>query len=270
MSYKTDYHIHSFFSPDSQAKPEDSIKRAEELGLNEIIFTEHCDCSYEHALPPEEEKWPLLDVNGYTKYIEDVRKKFNIKVGIGIELGQAVQDPIFADKMIKAYPWDMVIGSYHNLKGEYDFCFMKYKDMDLPKLMKRYFQEQYLLVEDNRFDVLGHLYYFVRYIYRQGLSVELSPFKGIVSDIFKLLVKNGRGIEINTSCIGDKYNDLIPNFEFIKLYKQCGGEIITIGSDSHTPDRIGFGQELAVTAIKEAGFKAITTFEKRKPSFKDI
>jgi len=40
MIYKTDYHVHSWFS-DGRAAPEDYIAPALEAGLNEIGFSEH-------------------------------------------------------------------------------------------------------------------------------------------------------------------------------------------------------------------------------------
>ena len=38
-----DYHIHSEFSDDSREPMENQVRRAIELGLEEICFTEHVD-----------------------------------------------------------------------------------------------------------------------------------------------------------------------------------------------------------------------------------
>src|SRR5512143_758675 len=51
MKYKIDLHVHSKFSGDNDADPEESIIRAIELGLNGVAFTEHY--YYEASEPVE-------------------------------------------------------------------------------------------------------------------------------------------------------------------------------------------------------------------------
>ncbi|MBF0557298.1 MAG: PHP domain-containing protein [Nitrospirae bacterium] len=51
MEFNIDMHVHSRGSGDSEADPEDMIKRAIEVGLNGIVFTEHY--SYEASRPVE-------------------------------------------------------------------------------------------------------------------------------------------------------------------------------------------------------------------------
>ncbi|WP_411680319.1 hypothetical protein [Clostridium thailandense] len=52
----------------------------------------------------------------------------------------------------------------------------------------------------------------------------------------------------------------------IKL-NNLGGEIITIGSDSHTQDDVGAGFDESVNLLKEIGFEKITLYRRRKPYF---
>ena len=47
-----------------------------------------------------------------------------------------------------------------------------------------------------------------------------------------------------------------------------GGEIITIGSDAHTPEGIANGFNRAAEVLSECGFKYYTIFENRLPEFK--
>ncbi len=41
----------------------------------------------------------------------------------------------------------------------------------------------------------------------------------------------------------------------LKLYRECGGEIITIGSDAHKAEYIGFYQKEAHEMLETAGFQ---------------
>ena len=42
-----DYHIHTRYSSDSTEEPENIIRHAIELGLDEICFTDHTDLDYQ-------------------------------------------------------------------------------------------------------------------------------------------------------------------------------------------------------------------------------
>jgi histidinol-phosphatase (PHP family) len=53
----------------------------------------------------------------------------------------------------------------------------------------------------------------------------------------------------------------------LSLYKQLGGEIITIGSDAHTPADVARYQTEALQYLCQAGFKYYTIFDRRKPVF---
>ena len=202
--------------------------------------------------------------------IDSLRQISPIKVGLGIELGQATFALDAAQKALSAYDWDFVLGSLHNIEGGTDFYYVDYRSADIEKLTSLYFKDLYDLVKWNGFDVLSHLYYHLRYIYRQGLELDIKKYETEIREIFKLLISNGKGIEVNNSSLYDAFGDVIPGLYFLKIYREMGGEIITIGSDAHVEDRVGLGVDYAVGLLKEAGFKAISSFEKRKVSFIDI
>ena len=54
------------------------------------------------------------------------------------------------------------------------------------------------------------------------------------------------------------------------MFRDLGGEIITTGSDGHTPDAVGKNIEDATEILKEAGFKYVSRFRKMKPTFERI
>ena len=59
MNRPADFHTHSLFSSDSDAKPEENIKAAINLGLSSICFTEHNDFDF----PPEDNKDVLFQLD---------------------------------------------------------------------------------------------------------------------------------------------------------------------------------------------------------------
>ena len=55
---KIDYHMHTWFSGDSEADPREHVKQAIALGLDEICFTDHRDFDY-----------PIVFTNFFTNLI---------------------------------------------------------------------------------------------------------------------------------------------------------------------------------------------------------
>ena len=62
----------------------------------------------------------------------------------------------------------------------------------------------------------------------------------------------------------------MPSDDVLKLYKQCGGEIITLGSDAHYVKDIAFDFNESLKLLQSVGFKYIATFDKQKPTFHSI
>ncbi len=57
-----------------------------------------------------------------------------------------------------------------------------------------------------------------------------------------------------------------PKTEILSLYRDLGGEIITIGSDAHSPEFIGYKYKEAEKSLCKLGFKYIYIFKERKKS----
>lgn len=51
------------------------------------------------------------------------------------------------------------------------------------------------------------------------------------------------------------------------MYKDLGGEIITIGSDAHFPEYIGYKFEDIPEFLKSIEFNYYTVFENQNPKF---
>ena len=49
------------------------------------------------------------------------------------------------------------------------------------------------------------------------------------------------------------------------MYRDLGGEVITIGSDSHKKEHLGAFVRETMNEMKALGFKAFYTFEKMVP-----
>ena len=112
---------------------------------------------------------------------------------------------------------------------------------------------------------MGHL----NLVHRRGVQFlseySYEMFKSEIDDILKALISKGAGIEINTSGFRYHGGDMLPGIDVVKAYIKLGGNIITVGSDSHYVKDTFFGLIRAYEALDKAGIKEITVFKNRKP-----
>lgn len=276
-----DCHTHTQFSVDSEADINACVERAADLGLVAYAITDHCECDawYSEEHYSEAEK-ALLEATNYAADFEAsvsavtaLQEKYDGKLNLicGTELGQILFDKeaasiVNADKRV-----DFIIGSVHRIHGEKDFYFIDYTKLDMDEiydLLNRYFKEVYELCQTDLFDVVGHITYSLRYMkQRHGICPDISRFDDIIAESFRTLAHSGRGIEINTSGIRQGFGASFPDLKYVKMFRELGGEIITIGSDSHTPEDIGANVADGAEIAKVAGFRYLTYFKERKPNF---
>ena len=58
-----------------------------------------------------------------------------------------------------------------------------------------------------------------------------------------------------------------PTEEILVRYRQLGGEILTVGSDAHTPAYVGYEFDRVQKLLRACGFRYYTVFHQRKPVF---
>ena len=97
-----------------------------------------------------------------------------------------------------------------------------------------------------------------------GYTVEV---RDLIAEILKLAIADGKGIELNTSSWHYGLKDTTPSKEILKLYRDLGGRIITVGSDGHTTKYLGDHIPDGYRILKETGYKEICTFEHMEPVF---
>lgn len=258
-----DYHVHSHFSLDCKVEMKDIIEKAIEIGLNEICFTDHVDFDYcESSITFE------INIDEYTNYIKLMRDQYGkrIKILKGLELG--IQPHIIekCDRFIDEGHFDFVISSMHtcNRKDFHSNDF--FIDKTPREAYLKYFEVMlYCIKHFKNFNVIGHLNILARYD-DMALKENLVDYFDILEVIFKELIKVNKGIEINTSSF--RYTNTLPlSQDVLRFYRELGGEIITLGSDSHTTNTLAYKFDYIYELLKKAGFRYITTFDKMEPKF---
>ena len=273
-------HTHNSFDAENDTVIQ-RCERAIELGLAAMAVTDHCEANrfypmehYGVTEPSENDVYNYKkDYENSVAEVTEAKEFYKNKLNLicGIELGQGTADDEVADIICADKRIDFIIGSMHELPGREDFYFLDYSKLDVDKLMEENFNEIYKLCRQNKFDVLGHLTYSLRYIEgEQKIKVEISKYKDIIAEIFSEIIRNQKGIEINTSGLRQAYGKTFPSLEYIKLYRDLGGKIITFGSDCHATADLGAGIAEGINIAKQAGFEQAAYYLNHEPHFINI
>ena len=135
------------------------------------------------------------------------------------------------------------------------------------ELGEAYLEEVLKLARWGRFSVLGHLTLPVRCINEmRHKNISFRPHMAQVEEILRTIIPRGVGIECNTN----RGNAPLPDGDVLKLYRQLGGEIITLGSDAHTAEHLGCAIGARQELLRSCGFRYFTTFDRMKPTFQAL
>lgn len=259
-----DYHLHSKLSFDGISDAKSIAIAAKSKGLKEICFTDHFDCNSEKELThnlftPEEQAavYDNLIIPGIT-----IKK--------GMEFGLTMWNQQYIEDFLSVRPLDFVIGSVHFVEGIDPYDYRYWENITVEEGFRKYLKTtlECLKVHDN-FDVLGH----INYVCKSPTSptheyLKYSDCTDIADEIMKILITKGKGMEINTSGV-DRCGDFLPNIDYLKRFKELGGKIVTVGSDSHDAERVGQYTDKALEILKDI-FGYVCTFKNRKPIFNKL
>ncbi|SDY11296.1 histidinol-phosphatase HisJ family protein [Salimicrobium album] len=256
-----DYHLHTNHSFDSKASMEEVCREAIRKGVAEVCFTEHY--SVNTKLPT----YGHMNFEDYFYSIQQCRVKFKNEIIIkaGIELCEPhLMKDTYTDKL-SGIELDFILGSVHNINEEKLRSYMYHKTPE--EVYNDFFEEVYRLVSYSDIDVIAHFDLMKRYGMTSIGNYNFLKHRDIIERILTKAIERNIGLEINTSGLrNEKINEAFPGMDILAMYKSLGGEILTIGSDSHDAKSVGGHFKEARKIAKEAGFQYIFKFDKRKPS----
>lgn len=260
-----DTHVHSKYSFDGCMDIDEICELAIERNIESIAITDHYDIDgivYGY--------YPSYDADSAYNDVMTAKDKYRGKLRItyGIELGQAHIMLKEAAGFLNRYKFEFVIGSAHNLRDVPDFFFMKYDIMSIElceRLWQRYLDEVYEMLTFDGIHTVAHLTYPIRYMVQYNKQIEYKKFYDSIMKIYKKMITKGVCLEINTSGLRQQMKATMPDFELVKLYHDCGGELITVGSDAHRAEHLGMNIIDAYDMAKNIGYKYITVYIDGKP-----
>ena len=259
--FLADYHTHTHFSFDGDpSSTHDAMcRRALELGLSDIAFTDHFDVNGE-----VEGIYTPYDAERAYAAMMEVKEKYKGRLNVvcGIELGNAPQYPDAAKAALEAFPYEFVIGSLHNLKNVPDFWFLNYEPMPdalIQQLFDRTLDETIEVAQYPGISTLAHITYMHRYVTLAGRKLDFKPYYEKIEHLYRIIMDRDVALELNVSTLWKGLGISMPTLELLKLYADCGGKLITIGTDAHAPVNLGKSLRQGYALLEAAGFREIVT-----------
>lgn len=260
-----DSHTHSENSFDADHSVTFMCERAIDAEISGICITDHCEMR-----DYDKDRYEMRIVQS----VFDAKKakhifKGRLAIMTGIELSDVLYDLPLTEKVLNQFPFDMVLVSQHNSEQGEDIYYSNFKEwtpQELDDYLIWYFTYLLKVAKSSQFDVMAHLTYPLRYITgTHKIAVDMRRYDDLIEQILRTVAQNGCAIEINTSGLWQPLGETMPGMEYVKRYRELGGEYITLGSDSHSADTLGRGIDTAMQMLLDAGFSYFTFYKQRQP-----
>lgn len=253
-----DYHTHTALCGHATGTVEEYIEAAIARRLSEIGFSDHA------PLPEGLREGITMYDDQTEEYLSSIlahalKYKSRIAVRTGFEVDFPLHDTFdrkyFTDPRI-----DYLIGSCHFIDGwafDHPACIDGFSKRDIDDIYSRYYEIMKDLVVSGRFQIIGHFDLVKKFGHRakKDFAKEIaSLFNGSRRDL---------SVEINTAGLRKPVEEIYPSEEIVSLLFSLNVPV-TLGSDSHSPDEVGYAFDAAVAMLKKAGYRKISAFEKRR------
>ena len=269
-------HTHTCHSYDGADETvAERVQAAKALGLQIMAVTDHVELNRYYPAEAygaeENEQFTYHFSDAYAQSVYFTEKEQQrcegLKLLCGAEFGQIMQAPDIANALYQADTrLDIVLASVHELNGMPDFYYLDYSKLDIPALITQYFDEVLATAQTDCYDVLAHLTYPLRYI-PDRQAYDITPHLPVIDEIFRTLIAKEKALELNGS--GLRYDKPFtdPDLPLIHRFREMGGKYLTVSTDAHSEKYLGFGIDKLEEMARQAGFSALTYFEKHQPHF---
>ncbi|MGD8553132.1 MAG: histidinol-phosphatase [Anaerolineales bacterium] len=260
-----DYHIHTNYSCDCEQSMDAMARAAVAQGIRQIGFSDHFDpipLDHCHGYFQPEAWWEAHSAC-QDLFID------TLSIQAGVEIGEPHRFPVQTEELLSGYPWDYALGSLHWVGDQMVFEDDYFKRTP-EQAYTQYFVEMQKMVAEGDFDIIAHMDVVKRYGFDNYGEFEPDHYEREIRAVLRIATDRGLAIEVNTSTLRRPVGETSPARKILRWFREEGGQHVTLGSDAHQTEHVGFGLDRALQNLKEAGFSQLTGFERRKPYLFDI
>ena len=260
MSLPPDYHMHTPLCRHATGEPVDYARRAVELGLAEIGFSDHS------PMPRDDfDDWRMRDgqLDEYVAKVQLAQKEFpQLKIRLALEVDYLPGHEDWIRRLATRHPWDYFIGSVHYVSDAWDIDnpakLSEWKKRDAFEVWKIYFERLTLAAESKLFDIIGHCDLPKKFGFRP--AQDCTP---LYEKFLHAAAANGCAIELNTAGLRKDCKEIYPSRDLLQIafHKNVP---ITFGSDAHAPGEVGLNFAEAIALARSVGYTETLRFRQRQ------
>ena len=265
-SFPFDYHVHESHSRDAQdATLPAIIHEAEKQGIREIALTSHLIVS-----GPDVYLGVQMDeLDEYFQGIEKTQDDTDVVLRAGLEVDYFPDEERRLEKIVDEHPLDYCLGSVHYINGvdigSRGGVSLFFEGRPLHEAADEYFTVWKMAAGSGLFDVLAHPDYWRKFLQTvRSEPAAIEDYGSVYRDALRTLAEEGVGFEVNTSSTKVGLTEFYPVQGFLKAAYESGVSTVTVGSDAHTPSKIGYRLDEAAANLRRAGYESISTFRGRR------
>jgi histidinol-phosphatase (PHP family) len=263
MPLPADYHMHTPLCRHAVGEPVDYARRALEIGLTEIGFSDHSPMRQDNF-----DNWRMnfSQLDEYVAKVRHAQKEFpQLTIRLALEVDFLPGHEGWIRELAARHPWDYFIGSVHYVSDSWAIDdpqkLSEWKHRDSFEVWSTYFERLTLAAESKLFEIIGHADLPKKFGHKPNR--DCAP---LYEKFLHAAKKSGCAIELNTAGLRKDCREIYPGREILKLAFQSGVPIC-FGSDAHAPEEVGLNFTEAISLAHSTGYKEFCRFEKRKREF---
>ena len=260
MLLPADYHMHTPLCRHATGEPVDYARRAVELGLTEIGFSDHS------PMPRDDfDEWRMFDrqLDEYVAKVRHAQKAFpRLAIRLALEVDFLPGQEDWIRRLAARHPWDYFIGSVHYVSDSWDIDnpakLSEWRKRNPFEVWTTYFERLTLASASGLFDIIGHADLPKKFGIRP--AQDCTP---LYEMFLEAAAVAGCAIELNTAGLRKDCREIYPGHELLRIaFKK--NVPITFGSDAHAPDEVGMNFGEAIDLARAAGYTTACRFERRQ------
>lgn len=263
-----DYHTHHARCGHAVGSLEEYVQRGIEIGLSQIGLSDHMPLLHvDPASYYPEMAMPMVELPRYVDEAFSLKEKYrgqiDVRVGLEGDYIEGWEEQI--ERIVRAYPWDYVIGSVHFL-GEWDVSDFRqvhhWDGQDVFAVYERYYDAVGKAAKTGFYDIMGHLDVIKRFGNRPDPAREAETVE-LELKALTAVKEAGVAMELNASGLSKPVAEMFPSRRILVAAVQMRIPL-TVGSDAHDPLKLSEHLDKARGLLYELGVRELATFEKRR------
>jgi histidinol-phosphatase (PHP family) len=269
----TDYHVHlrpdepgtdarDYFTERNLAR---FVEEAGRQGVQELGFSEHVYRFRDALAIWRHPFWVEQAVDALDDYVEFLlaMRDAGYPVKIGLELDYVRGREEEMAKIVEDRPFDYVIGSVHFISDRavdhegYD----AWRESAPDEVWQEYFEAVGEAAATGLFDVMAHLD--LVKVWGAGRPTPPEPLETYYKPAIARIRDADVAIELSTAGLRKPVGEVYPSPDLLRLCLEAG-KPISLSSDAHVPDHVGFDYERAVAMLREVGVTELAVYDRRE------